>query len=192
VTCVVADVVPSDTMPSAGLEAQMVGAAAELKRRTTKTGQMTALFRGHRMGDTGELDPIDEEIPDGAIASDPEEMRYALQAPSKHPKLRWMFGLMTFLGVVWIAVATGFVWSQNQWYIGEQEGNVTIFRGVPTTMVGFDLSEPYQTSDLKVADLAETYQNQLEDGIHSKDLAGAQEKVQSLADQSAADSGSGS
>lgn len=192
VTCVVADVVPSDTIPSPGLEAQMVGAAAELKRRTTKTGQMTALFRGHRMGDTGELDPIDEEIPDGAIAADPEEMRYALQAPAKYLKLRWAFGLLTLLGVIWVAAATAFVWSQNQWYIGEQEGNVTIFRGVPTTMIGLDLSEPYQTSNLKVDDLAETYQNQLEDGIHSKDLAGAQEKVQSLADQSAADAGSGS
>jgi hypothetical protein len=192
VTCVVADVVPSDTIPSPGLEAQMVGAAAELKRKTTKTGQMTALFRGHRMGDTGELDPIDEEIPDGAIAADPEEMRYALQPPVKYLKLRWAFGLLALLGVVWIAVATAFVWSQNQWYIGEQEGNVTIFRGVPTTMIGLDLSEPYQTSNLKVEDLAETYQNQLEDGIHSKDLAGAQEKVQSLADQSAADAGSGS
>ena len=91
VTCVVADVVdpprpPPPTRSYAELEPMLVGAAAELKRQLPR-----GLFRGHRSGDTGELEPIEAEIPDDlpyAVASDPlrpvdpEAARYAPAAPA--------------------------------------------------------------------------------------------------------------
>ncbi|MBO0841739.1 MAG: serine/threonine-protein phosphatase [Nocardioides sp.] len=192
VTCVVADVVPAEQPVTEEKQPQLVGAAAELRRKVTKTGQMSALFLGHRRGDTGELEPVSDEIPDDAIATDPEELRYALKEPARFLRLRWIFGLIALLGVVWIIGAVAWVWSQNQWYVGEQGGHVTIYRGLNTTLGPIDLSKPYQSTNLKVSDLSEASQDLLDDGIHMTTLKGAKEKVQDLANDTADDAGSGS
>jgi PPM family protein phosphatase len=67
VTCLVADVVNEEAAANDPaydtLEPLLVGAAAELRRRAPRA--KGSLFRGHRSGDTGELDPIEDEIPGG-------------------------------------------------------------------------------------------------------------------------------
>jgi protein phosphatase len=71
VTCIVADVVDGST-PVDSDEPILVGAAAELRRRSRSS--KGSLFRGHRSGDTGELEPVAAEIPDDvpfAISNDP-------------------------------------------------------------------------------------------------------------------------
>ncbi|WP_231123491.1 PP2C family protein-serine/threonine phosphatase [Nocardioides sambongensis] len=91
VTCVVAEVIGPDQAASdpglATQQPQVVGAAAEPQRRMPR-----ALFRGHRSGDTGELEPIDAEIPEGidyAIRADPpidpEAYRYAPRPRAASP-----------------------------------------------------------------------------------------------------------
>ncbi len=94
VTCVVADVLTEEQAAADpaydDLEPMIVGAAAELKQRTPR-----GLFRGHRSGDTGELEPVDAEIPDGIgypIMDDPpvdqEAYRYAPRPPRRFTWLR--------------------------------------------------------------------------------------------------------
>ena len=61
VTCIVADVVPAADGRRASRSRWWSGSAAELKRRP-RAG--SSFFRGHRAGDTGELEPIAAEIPD--------------------------------------------------------------------------------------------------------------------------------
>jgi len=222
VTCIVADALDADTLPTdaaAGeaigvpdLEAEvptplLVGAAAELRKRAPLTAR-TSLFRGHRNGDTGELEPVTAdlletddasaagaaataaavgsgEVPAEAIANDPldaERRRYALQ-PHRGGARSWIRGILALLlvvGLVWIAAAAGWSWTQKQWYVGEQGGKVTIFRGVHTTLLGFDLSTAYQTSDLEVGQLPDAYADQIRDGIHRDSLAQARTKVQEL------------
>ncbi len=89
VTCVVADVVAadepvdSDTVAAASTGPMLVGAAAEQPRRAGATSK--SFFRGHRGGDTGELEPVpgEEETP-----VDPEELRYAPRPPRRFAWLR--------------------------------------------------------------------------------------------------------
>src|SRR4249919_666857 len=71
VTCVVADIVDEAELPG-DQQPMLVGAAADLKRRS-HLPTMPHLFRGHRAGDTGELEPVRAEIPDVpfAIETDP-------------------------------------------------------------------------------------------------------------------------
>ena len=84
VTCLVADVVDGDDPVPDDMAPVIVGAAADLRR---KRGAMGGLFRGHRSGDTGELEAVNAEIPDDvdfAISTDPidpEEARYAPAPP---------------------------------------------------------------------------------------------------------------
>ena len=41
-------------------------------------------------------------------------------------------------------------WSQHQYYVGEQDGVVTIFRGVQADLPGIDLSHAYETTNVQV------------------------------------------
>lgn len=195
VTCLVADVVADQTGTTedgtartpATLEPLLVGAAAELPRRATR-GRGAGLFRGHRSGDTGELEPIDAEIPeevDGwAIHSDPidpETARYAPRAPARFRWLKQLLGLLVIAGLVWVVAAGAWWWSQQQYYVGEQEGTVVIFRGVDADVPGLQLSRPYQTTNVELERLSDFTAGRVRSGIAADDLDDAQSTVDNLA-----------
>jgi protein phosphatase len=181
VTCVVADVHEAGETEVAP-EALVVGAAAEKRLQRGRTG---GLFRGHRSGDTGELDPVPADLPDDApydaIDSDPEAVRYAPRPPRRYVWAKRLFAAAVVVGLGWAAVAGLWSWSQHQYYVGEQDGSVVIFRGLNASIGGFDLSEPYQTTDVELDRLSDFDAGKVENGIDAKDLADAQKTVQNLA-----------
>lgn len=190
VTCVVADVVDEAAMaddPSfAELEPLLVGAASELRRRGRGGSGGMGLFRGHRSGDTGELEPVDAEIPEGvpfAIVTDPEAQRYAPRPPRRFTWLSRLLVLAVVVGLLWVATAAAWAWSQRQYYVGEADGQVTIFRGLDAELPGVALSEPYETSDVEVDLLSDFDANEVTEGIDAGDLGSARETVQRLAEQ---------
>ncbi|WP_082606112.1 PP2C family protein-serine/threonine phosphatase [Nocardioides sp. Root190] len=178
VTCVVADVAAAGTA-TVPAEPQVVGAAAEMRQRRPR-----ALFRGHRSGDTGELDPVPDEIPAGvdhAIRadppSDPEAMRYAPQPPPRFIWPRRLLALALLIGLVWVVLGTAYWWSQRQYYVGEDGGQVVIYRGVEVP----GLSSVFETSDVVIEDLPAGQRSSVEDGIAADDYEAAREKVEQLA-----------
>ncbi len=181
VTCVVADVLEADA-EQAEPEALVVGAAAERRQR----GRSGGLFRGHRSGDTGELDPVPADLPDDApydaIDADPEAVRYAPRPPRRYTWAKRLFALAIVVGLGWLAVAAIWSWSQHQYYVGQQDGTVVIFRGVNASIGGFDLSEPYQTTDVQLDQLSDFDAGKVDDGIDADDLEDAQRTVQNLAE----------
>src|SRR5215203_7136591 len=189
VTCIVADVVPA-TEDDESPAPMIVGSAAELRR---KPRGGTSFFRGHRAGDTGELEPVAAEIPDDlppgipfAIDTDPEAARYAPREPRRLSWLRRLLALLGLLGLAWMVTAAAWSWSQHQYYVGEQDGVVTIFRGVQADLPGLDLSHAYETSNVQV-DLLDTYSaRSVEDGIGASSLDDAERTVQRLATRQSA------
>ncbi|WP_322937507.1 PP2C family protein-serine/threonine phosphatase [Nocardioides bizhenqiangii] len=185
VTCVVADVLTEEAAAADpaydDLEPMVVGAAAELKPRAR------GLFRGHRSGDTGELEPVDAEIPNGidyAIVEDPlvdpEDYRYAPLAPRRYTWARRLMAVAVLLGLAWVALASAYWWTQQQYYVGEHEGQVAVYRGID----GFPgLSSVYRTSDLSVDDLPEAAQSDVEEGIAADDYQDATSIVRNLAER---------
>jgi len=182
VTCVVADVV--DTSPPADLVPLTVGAAAEMPRKKTPPPFPTgSRFRGHRSGDTGELDPIPAEVPH-AIPNDPLDAEHARYAPRPPDRLGWLKVLMALaavLGLVWIALAGAWSWTQKQYYVAEDDGVVTIFRGINSSMPGLDLSRPYLTSDVRLDRLSAYDAGLVREGIDADTLSEAQHTVDNLA-----------
>jgi PPM family protein phosphatase len=186
VTCVVADVLTEESAAADPaydeLEPMVVGAAAELKRRVPR-----GLFRGHRSGDTGELEPVDAEIPEGVgypimddPPVDPEDYRYAPLAPRRFTWVRRILVVAVLLGLAWIALASAYWWTQQQYYVGEHEGQVAVYRGID----GFPgLSSVYRTSDLSVDDLPEGAKSDVEDGIAADDYEDATDIVRNLAER---------
>lgn len=184
VTCLVADVAEGELDATA--EPMLVGAAAELPRRGRG---MAGLFRGHRSGDTGEMEPVQAEIPDDigfAIPSDPidpEEARYAPQAPRRFMWVRRGLALVVVGGLLWAGGAIAWSWSQQQYYVGEWDGKVAIYRGVNTDLPGIALSTPYETTDLELDDLSEYDRGQVEEGIGVSGLDSARRTVNNLVSQ---------
>lgn len=194
VTCIVADVVPADeaAAPDETSEPLLVGAAAELRR---KLPFGTSLFRGHRNGDTGELEPVvdpDVPLPPGAIPDDPiapdahEAARYAPRPPRRHPWLRHVLVLALVIGLVWVASAAAWSWTQRQYYVGVHDDAVTVFRGLDTSFAGVDLSEPYETTDLTLDRLSEFDADKVREGISATSLDDAHRAVNALAEKAAA------
>ncbi len=179
VTCVVADVL--DTDPRDDLEPLLVGAAAELPRR--KGPGMGAIFRGHRAGDTGELEPVDAEVPRGTPNDplDEESVRYAPRPPRRLGWLRRLLAVLTVVGLAWIGIAAAWSWSQSQFYVAEHDGSVTIFRGINADLPGISLSSPYETTDVRLDLLSDYDAGLVREGIESDTLGEAQRTVDELA-----------
>jgi protein phosphatase len=187
VTCLVADVVegsPDDP----GHTPLLVGAAADMRARRSRGPKTTNLFRGHRAGDTGELEPVRAEIPSGvgfAISSDPiadaEAVRYAPLAPTRFTWLSRLLAVAVVVGALWVIGAFAWSWSQDQYYVGEQDGAVVIYRGIDTSLPGIDLSHPYETSNVTLDRLCDFDAGEVHDGISASSLADARDKVDNLA-----------
>ena len=144
VTCVVADVydpatdVNDDPSAAASTGPMLVGAAAEQPRRAGQGSKVP--FRGHRGGDTGELEAVGAGAGGDEGDVDPEELRYAPQAPRRG---RWVRGLAALLVVAVIAVAVAVVayrWSQRQYFVAANHSKVAIFRGVQADIPGLTMN----------------------------------------------------
>ncbi|SDC44526.1 PP2C family protein-serine/threonine phosphatase [Nocardioides lianchengensis] len=194
VTCIVADVAESDGSPATDadgepLQPQLVGAAAELRRRPTRAPRTGGMFRG-RAGDTGELEPVPADLPDDVHAIhadpiDPEQARYAPRAPVRFVWLSRLLLTLALLGLLWIAVAAAWSWTQQQYYVAEENGEVVIFRGVNADLPGLSLSEPYETTNVEIDRLADTYQQQLGEGMGNGSLDDAHQIVENLVERMA-------
>jgi PPM family protein phosphatase len=187
VTCLVADV-KEDGAEIEHDTPLLVGAAAELRRRGWGTkaagGKTPSLFRGHRAGDTGELEPISAEILDEvpfAIQADPEAVRYAPRPPRRFRGLSLVLAAFVVIGLVWAGLAVAWSWTQEQYYVGEEDGRVVIYRGLDASLPGFDLSEPYERTNVDLARLSDFDARQVRDGIDAGDLDEARTTVERLA-----------
>jgi len=194
VTCIVADVVDGST-PVDSDEPILVGAAAELRRRSRSS--KGSLFRGHRSGDTGELEPVAAEIPDDvpfAISNDPldpEQARYAPRPPRRFVWLKGLLAAIVVIGIGWVALASAYSWSQQQYFVGEQDGSVVIFRGLNADLPGVSLSSPYETTDVRVDKLSDFDAGKVREGIDAGSLDAARRAVDNLANKQLASGTSG-
>lgn len=197
VTAVVADVVDpattAETHPetdaAATTGAMLVGAAAEQPR---KSGARN-LFRGHRAGDTGELEPVpgaesagrglpfrsrrDDDGPgaehDHDEHVDPEELRYAPRPPRRLTWLKRLALVAVLLALVAGGLKIAYDWSQEQYYVAADGEQVSIYRGITAELPGIDLSAVHEPTEIRLASLPEYRARQVRQGIEADDLTDA-------------------
>ncbi|WP_239455446.1 PP2C family protein-serine/threonine phosphatase [Nocardioides gilvus] len=185
VTCVVADVVAIDAELPEGLVPMLVGAAADLPRVAgAGAGATDTTIRPRATESSSGTTSSGTTTPGPKPPVDPEAARYAPQPPLRFAWLRHFLILLTLAGLAWLAAAAAWSWSQQQFYVSDHQGAVTIFRGVNATLPGgFELSHPYEVSDVSLDHLSEYDATQVRDGIEAASLNEARAALDNLAAQ---------
>lgn len=165
VTVVLADVLDGTGEPAAA--PATVGAAAQsphLQLVSDATGNLT---------DT-DLDALgDEEL-------DPEELRYAPRPPRRHAWLRRFAVLVVVLGLLAVGATALYSWSQDQYYVSHQGGDVVIFKGVEADVPGIETHEVAERTGLLLDDLESYDAGRVRSGINADGLADARRIVADL------------
>jgi len=186
ITCVVADVVEGaagaggaaddETHAATATGPMLVGAAADQPRKGGSTAK--SFFRGHRSGDTGELDPV----PGDDQAVDPEELRYAPRPPKRFLWLRRLAILAVLALVVGLLTLTAYRWTQSQYYVASDGESVVIYRGVQAEIPMLTLTSVYEETGVDMDLLPEYRRETVRSGIAADDLDEAREIVTRLDD----------
>lgn len=99
---------------------------------------------------------------------------------AKFRQIRWLFTLIVVLAVAGAALWVGYNWTQQQFYVGEQNGYVTIFQGIPQDLGPIELSEAVQITDLRFDDLPSYWQQWVTNTQQADSLENAAEIVEQL------------
>jgi protein phosphatase len=126
---------------------------------------------------------IPDDVPFAIPADpiDPEEARYAPRPPRRFTWLRRVLVLAIVAGLAWVAIAVAWSWSQQQYYVGEDSGVVTIYRGLNADLPGLELSSPYEATNIDLERLSDFDADKVREGIDVDDLDDARRTVENLA-----------
>lgn len=166
VTVVVVDVVPSGdgtTRP------QVVGAASE-RRGTQVLAPGTPAEKAAQLSReaSGRLE-------------DPEQP--VLAEEQSRPWVRAVRASVVGLAAAALLGAggwAGWTWSQQQYFVGDDEGQVTIFRGLSQDLGPISLSTAEERTDVRVEALPTYYRDQVRRTLSADDRAGAERLVEDL------------
>jgi serine/threonine protein phosphatase PrpC len=173
VTVVVADVVDLDRGSAPSTVPQVVGAAAHRTKGGTRPVPLTPAAKAAALSRkaTG--------------AADDDGVTLAEETPSAG-RGRWLrrgLALLLVLVVLGGGAYAGWYWVQRQFYVGVEDGQVAIFRGVSQDLGPIRLSKVEQRSSISTADLPDFYRTQVQNTITTSTLADAEERVNRLREE---------
>jgi serine/threonine protein phosphatase PrpC len=93
--------------------------------------------------------PVAPDVPrtgERPLAGQPSRSRHRWVRP-----IVWLVVIVVILGGGLFAVKR--FWVDQQWFVGESNGVVALYRGIPAAPLGFELFEVVETTDLRAADV---------------------------------------
>ncbi|GIG54130.1 PP2C family protein-serine/threonine phosphatase [Demequina activiva] len=166
VTCVVADVVDIDDAPDGvgpPTSTQIVGAAARDRHRPSAGGS-SAAAKAARLSASEESE------------EDEEPSRWEVLWPRVRPWVLPVVALLVVVGGAWGAYA----WTQTQYYVGEENGNVAIFRGIPQDLPVVELHTLVERTTVPLDELPAYQQERIDATIRASSLEDAFSVVDAL------------
>ena len=162
VTVIVADVVEAGTAPST--QPQVVGSAALRRPRkrvdTSPAARAAALTR-------------DEDDDEGVELDEEGHGR-------RGRWLRRLGGLVVAVLLVGAVAYAGYAWTQQQYYVGAQDGRVTVYRGVAQDLGPISLNTAVDQTDIELSELPSFYRDEVEGTISVESRSAADQRVDSL------------
>ena len=166
-------------------------APASAEPSTTRVVQPSAVREetGERDNpDTGEIPVVQK--PDGRLSADPNdpevakairdehvEQKKATRAKHQRNRLAIVITILLAVAVLFGAGTGTYMWSQTRYYVGNSNGKVAIYQGVPTNLFGLALSHEVSSTSITVSNLPQTWRDQLNRGISVSSLDEAQSHV---------------
>lgn len=139
---------------------------------------------GERAG-REELDAEDIEDPEAIEDWDSDELSQLGAAIEARRRRRAWF-LPTFVALLAVLVAIvatlGYIWTQTQYYVGDDDGEIAIFNGVSQSLGPITLSEVDEHVDLMTDDLTPYHRSRVLSGIPADDRGHAETIVDQLRD----------
>jgi protein phosphatase len=175
VTCVIADLVadPSELVINAAASSPspvVVGAAAELRNRAQLPGIEFPL----------DFQPDPDHDPTAAPVTPPEIPASEPPTGKQRRRGRWLIVVIALL-VLLLAGLIGFwSWAHSQYYVGDVNGQIGIYQGIPGGPGPHGFSAAIQTSATQVAELPVYYQEQVKQDITTKSLDEARKVLATL------------
>lgn len=119
-----------------------------------------------------------EVLPDEGVEAETTEVTGRRKRP-------WLavLGSLLLIGGLGVAGWAGYRWTQTQYYVGEADGQVAVFRGIPATAGPFSLSTPVELTGTQVADLPGYIADSIEGTIRASSHEDALDRAQRLIDQ---------
>jgi PPM family protein phosphatase len=207
ITCIVADVVDTDTtqlpLTTAPVLAGAAANLADLRLAAAGTGPLRAFdgledsHEDHALSSrtmphpimSDELDAADLESlalagsgngTNGAGARHGHRAR-PQRAAEPAGRRRWPIVTTALLVLVAVIVGGGYVawrWSQNQYYVAaDSKGQIVVYRGINQRIAGVSLSSPYQLTGIPLAQVPSNYQQTVKTAYASGSLAEVQRIV---------------
>ncbi len=98
---------------------------------------------------------------------------------------RDLFGVAGKIGlailVILVLLIGARVYIDGQWYVGEADGRVAVFRGIPAEFAGFEFSHPVEITEIPAADAeAIPFYADLANGLTANDSEGARTIVEQI------------
>jgi protein phosphatase len=123
--------------------------------------------------------------PDVQPDDDLEEEVDEEEAPPK--KRVWLTVVGALLLVVGLVVAgwAGYRWTQTQYYVGESDGQVAVFRGIPATAGPLTFSTPVELTGTRVDELPGFVADRLHETIRATSLEDARGRAERLSEDAA-------
>ena len=179
VTCVVADVVATPEQASA-LAASVIPAPNSVAEPLSPVVVGAAAEPRNRQRLPGLAFPIDSQPdPDLVIATpaqqpsrtDDADAQRPSDEPSRPGRARWLVVLVGSVLVLVAAAASGYaIWSQHQYYVGDDNGYVAIYQGVPIGTGPHGWSHPVETTNTAVSSLPKYSREQVAQTIPTTGL----------------------
>jgi protein phosphatase len=182
ITCVVAHVVDASTGDASTLP-EVVGAATVHGTVRMPAATSSPAARAAALGRQDADGERDHGHDRGDDLTDPDPVSGVGPPASKK---RWAFrGLATLLvlGLLGAGGYAAYAWSQKQFFVGADSGQVAIYRGLPQDIGPVHLSSVYERQDVALSALPSYSQEQVRSAITADDLADARTKVSELRQQ---------
>jgi serine/threonine protein phosphatase PrpC len=171
ITCIVADVVDTDSAPRPPSEVSVLAGAASNGAPGTRLRTNSPAGRAHVLTQTA---------PQAAVVIDHDDPapRAATTAPSHGVghRRRWPIVTSVLLLLVIVIVGGGYAgwrYTQDQYYVGAHDGQVVIFRGVNQTVAGIALSHVFEHTDIPLDKVPTTDKQSITSTILATSLADA-------------------
>ena len=95
-------------------------------------------------------------------------------------RVGWLAFVVIVAGLIIAACVIGYEFTQRHYFVGAQDGRVTIFQGVQQDIGPISLSHVYKTTTLQVSDLPAYQRETVEATINADDLDDAQRIIDQL------------